>query len=278
MTCEWVRVHMDRYLDRELGPATEAVTQHLAGCTECSALQVSRQSLRQKLRGVADSVSVPGHLSARVRASLDHQSTASRWPQLLAVAAAVLAVVFGGGQLAKRFRPESEDTVLTRATRHALPILRVGLQDHIHCAMFQKYPAKAPTLEALTAELGKDFGGLVRIVQTHVPLGLHVIEAHRCQFKDRKYIHVVARNGDKLISLVITPRGKGEAFENDLQSVVTEAGTRLFAANPEGFQVAGFETGHYLAYLISNTGDAENMAAMRAMTPELREVFSRVEI
>lgn len=278
MNCELVRARMDLYIDREAGNETTAMDEHLSSCAACGEVLANRQALRLKVRGAADSVVVPADLSARIRTKLDGEARGWRWNySLVAVAAAVILTV-GGYELTRAPRMESEEALLGRLSALTSPILRVGLQDHIHCAMFQKYPAQGPTLEQLTTQLGSDFSGLVKIVQAHAPQGLHVIEAHHCSFGERKYIHVVARQGEQLLSLVITLRSPGEAFENDLKTVVSESGVNLYTAGHGDFQIAGFETGHYLVYLISNTSHTENLAAMRAMTPALSEVFRKVEI
>ena len=278
MNCEWVRTRMDLYMDRELGNETTAMEEHLIGCAACGEVLANRQALRAKVRGAADSVVVPSDLSARIRTKLDSEARGWRWNYSLVAAAAALILTVGGYELNKTPRMESEEALLSRLSALTSPILRVGLQDHIHCAMFQKYPAQGPTLEQLTTQLGPDFSGLVQIVQAHAPKGLKVIEAHHCKFGEREYIHVVARQGEQLLSLVITLRSEGEAFENDLKTVVSESDVNLYTAGHGDFQIAGFETGHYLVYLISNTSQTENLAAMRAMTPALSDVFRKVEI
>lgn len=279
--CEWVESKMDLYMDRELGDEATAVEQHLATCTECAETLSFRQALRQKVRSAADGAPVPADLVARVRTRLDSQRTWSfrHWSAL--AAAAMFVLVAGGLVVTQKSGSRSnapEVVMLSQIYAQTSPLLRVGLQDHIHCARFQSYPAQGPTLEALAAGLGPDFRDLVKIVHDHAPQGLQVIEAHRCEFGTRKYIHVVARQGEQLLSLVITERGSGESLGNELKSVLSESGVNLYAANHADFQVAAFQTAHYLTYLISNVSPSENVNAMRAMTPALREVFRNAEI
>lgn len=282
--CEWVESKMELYMDRELGDEANAVEQHLATCTECAETLSFRQALRQKVRSAADGAPVPGDLAARVRTRLDTQGSFRSWTSRhwSALAAAAMFVLVAGGlavtQTSGSRSGVPEVVMLSQIFAQTSSLLRVGLQDHIHCARFQSYPAQGPTLEALAAGLGPDFRDLVKIVHDHAPQGLQVIEAHRCEFGTRKYIHVVARHGEQLLSLVITERGSGESLGNELKSVLSESGVNLYAANHADFQLAAFETGHYLTYLISNVSPSENVGALRAMTPALREVFRKAEI
>ena len=278
LSCKWVRARMDPYMDRETGNETTAMDEHLNGCAACGEVLANRRNLRARVRCAAVYVVVPADLSARIRTKLDGEARGWHWNHSLLAVAAALILAVGGYELNKTPRLDSEEALLGRLSALTSPILRVGLQDHIHCAMFQKYPAQGPTLEQLTTQLGADFRGLVQIVQAHVPNGLRVIEAHHCTFGERRYIHVVARQGEQLLSLVITLRSPGEAFENDLKTVISEAGVNLYTAGHGDFQIAGFETGPYLVYLISNTSQPKNLAVMRAMTPALREVFRKIEI
>lgn len=277
--CEWVELKMDLYMDRELGDEANAVEQHLATCTECAETLTFRQALRQKVRSAADGAPVPTDLVARVRTRLDSQNS---FRARAALAAAAMFVLVAGGlvvtQTSGSRSRAPEVVILSQLFAQTSSLLRVGLQDHIHCAKFRAYPTQGPTLESLAAGLGPDFRDLVKIVHDHAPQGLQVVEAHRCVFGTRKYIHVVARQGEQLLSLVITERGSGESLGNELKLVLSESGAKLYAANHADFQVAAFETGHYLTYLISNVSPSENVDAMRAMTPALREVFRKLEI
>jgi hypothetical protein len=238
-------------------------------CTECAETLAFRQALRQKVRSAADGAPVPGDLAARVRTRLDTQGSFRSWTSRhwSALAAAAMFVLVAGGlavtQTSGSRSGVPEVVMLSQVFAQTSSLLRVGLQDHIHCARFQSYPAQGPTLEALAAGLGPDFRDLVKIVHDHAPQGLQVIEA---------------RHGEQLLSLVITERGSGESLGNELKSVLSESGVNLYAANHADFQLAAFETGHYLTYLISNVSPSENVDALRAMTPALREVFRKAKI
>jgi hypothetical protein len=144
--------------------------------------------------------------------------------------------------------------------------------------MYQPHPANGTPFQEMSAALGPDFVGLLKIVQERVPPGLRVIEGHRCTTKGRHYVHVVASDGEHLISLVIALREEGEALEHDVRAVVAQSGVPIYAGSAENLQMAGFETAKHLVFVISNLGSEKNLAAMRAMTPEVSEVLRRVEI
>ena len=75
---------------------------------------------------------------------------------------------------------EPEATYSARVLAQASPILRVGLQDHVHCAVYQHHPVNGTPLQEMSAALGPDFAGLLKIVQAKVPARLRVIDGHQC--------------------------------------------------------------------------------------------------
>jgi hypothetical protein len=195
---------------------------------------------------------------------------------LLAIAAA-LTITAG----AYYFRPapeapppkETPQQFIARISAEVPPIMQVGLRQHVHCGVLREYPPVAPTLAELAREKAVS-AALIDAIETHAPAGMHVVMAHVCSYQGRQYEHVVARGDGHLMSLLITARGGGEAFTNDLKAVATQVDTDFFSASSQSgsevFVVDAFETRGYLIYLISDGAPAANLKAIEAMAPQVR--------
>jgi hypothetical protein len=149
--------------------------------------------------------------------------------------------------------------------------MQVGLTQHVHCAVFRQYPSEQPSVAELTKALGPQYSGLVLAMQQHLPSDFRVVMAHLCQRRGRSYIHVIARHGSSLISLLLTKKTAGEAFEANLRAV--EAGTALYTSQVQRFNIAGFQTSDYLVYLVSDMDQDGTLAALTAMAPQVQTVL-----
>jgi anti-sigma factor (TIGR02949 family) len=276
--CERVAEALDIYLDREL-PADEmnAIAKHLEQCPDCARELGERQAFRARLRAAARSTPVPAdlvsgidrRLNARARHGFLH-------PGMMALAAAaMLAVCIGAWRV--EFNHPDQNAYLQQVSTGVARIMRVGLNDHVHCAVFRKYPAQPPSLEHMTQLLGRQYADLEPIFAAHIPPGVKVVLAHQCSFRGRRYVHLIARDGTRLISLVIARRQEGEAFENDLRAVAEEGGEAMYSAGAPQFSIAGFETPAHLVYLVSDLSQQQNLHVMEAMAVQLRDALSKAE-
>ena len=262
--CERIVDLLDTWLDREL-PALEAsdVEDHLDTCAPCRAEADARSAFRRRLRAAAQAQPVPAGLAARVFAA--KRPVVYRNPGFMAIAAAaVLTIAVVGYQLnGLRNRMVSQDSYIADLSRETSSIIRVGLKDHVHCAVFRKFPDSPPTFEEMAAELGPEYKDLLPAMAAHVPTGMTVVMAHKCSYQGRQYIHLVARDGRNMISLVIAKRGEGEAFE-----------TPFYSTSVRQYSVAGFETPEHLVYLVSDMNQNQNLQLMQAMTARIRQVLT----
>jgi anti-sigma factor (TIGR02949 family) len=279
--CERFAEALDIYLDGEM-PADQrnAMAKHLEECPECAREAAARQAFRVRLREAARSAAVPADLASKIDRRL--QSGAGnrfRHPGIIVLAAAAMLAV---SILVWRveFRtpgPLEQDAYLQQVSSGLARIMRVGLNDHVHCAVFRKYPAQPPSLERMAQLLGPQYADLQPAFAAHLPAGMKVALAHRCSFRGRRYVHLIARDGARLVSLVIARREQGEALENDLRAVAEEGGTAMYSSDARQFSIAAFETPAHLVYLISDLGEQENMRVMESMAAQIREVLSRQE-
>jgi hypothetical protein len=79
-----------------------------------------------------------------------------------------------------------------------------------------------------------------------------VVSAHHCTAEGRQYTHIILRRGQTLVSIILTRRGDQEVFPRALAGqVVRVAGIPLHEGTRDGYSVAAFESGDWLAYVIS---------------------------
>jgi len=265
LNCAGTLECLDAWLDGELSPAdSAAVARHLETCAGCSGVLANRLSLRERLRRVGRSAEPAPELAQRIHSRLGVDDSPNRTRRGFLAAAAMVLMSVGtyaawkSGHL--RMTPAAREDYIASILPEVAPVMRIGLQQHVHCAVFRSYPAQAPGEEELARDLGPYYAGLVRVMQTHVPGGFRVVMAHRCGYKERPYVHVVAKRGSDLISLLITRRADGEAFD----------GTSVYSSGVSRFSIAGFETPEHLIYLVSDLDQGANAAVFETMTASLK--------
>jgi hypothetical protein len=276
---------LDLYLSRELTPEDKTVRQsHLAACPACANLVAQRQAMRDRLRA-AVAVTAPAGLEYRIRQGLSKKprSAWSAWMLIPVSAFALLAAILPYEYSQGRFRltEESQASYIDRIGSSVPAMVRVGLQQHLHCTVFRKHEEQPPTSPEIIRDLGPKYAELAPVIQRHLPPGFTIMEAHVCTFgpeTGRAYTHVMASDGSRMISLLITNRAGGESLENDLRAVATDSGTRIYAASAQRFHIAAFETGAHLVYVVSDLDRQHNTAALRALAPDVARIVQQAEV
>ena len=278
--CENLADLLDFYIDAEL-PAAEAsgVDRHLSGCAACAQTLEARKAFRNRLRSTVRATPVPPGLAGRVYPKGRPGASAFRNAGIMALAAGVLVtislVAYALGHL--RITAASQDAYVWEVAGRVSPTMSVGLKDHVHCTVFRKFPVNPPAVSEMAAKLGADYADLLTVVEERIPAGCKVMLAHKCRYRGRQYIHIVARDSGKLVSLVIARRDRGEAFESDLRAVVSESGVPVYSTGVQRFALAGFETRDHLVYLISDLDSRKNLELMRSMTAQVSRVLLKLE-
>ena len=170
----------------------------------------------------------------------------------------------------------AQTSYIQRVSATVLSVFKSGLGDHIHCAVFRKYPRNPPTVEEMEAKLGPEYRGLLPLVEPAVPPGYRIVMAHQCTYGDRHFVHLTMRKGEKgedLISVVITRKNPGETL-NTLSPAATASGVPLYQSTAERYQVAGFESEHYLAFVVSTFDGRKNLQLATALAPAVRRLLS----
>ena len=279
-TCDEIGAQFDLYLDGQMErPEAEVFKKHLAVCKECAAVLANRAALRKRLRNVARDVEIPAQLGELVRFSVAREAEKGYRPPpyygkaLWAIAAALVISAAGfyywPSRAANPVPAETQAQFLARVSAQVPTIMRVGLTQHVHCGVFREYPQTPPKLIEMAMEKGAS-PALIDAVESHVPEGCHMVMAHQCAYNGRTYTHLIARGDSGLMSLLITKREEGEAFEKDMKAVADQLNTPIYAASSDKFAVDAFETPEYLVFLVSDFDAAVNLKAMKAMAPQLR--------
>jgi len=264
--CENVRGHLDAYLSRELPEETSReVQRHLESCPQCAAELETRVRIRAKLQAAVRATPVPVHLQAKIRRAVRGARPRPR-TGLWAVAAAALVIVCVALVSRLRVQANPEEAILRKTTGRLAAVLNVGLRDHLHCAVFRKYSKQPEAARQMAADLGPGFADLVALVQAKLPGDFRIIQGHHCNAGGRQYTHLIIASGaggaggGKIVSLILTRRQTGESLTGSIHQ-----------AGVDRFQVVGFASHDYLAYVISDLDAQQNLQLAANLAPALRE-------
>jgi anti-sigma factor (TIGR02949 family) len=273
--CEQIRNQLDAYLSNELlVETTGEVARHLEICAACSRELESRTVVRDALRKAVQKELPPAHLSAairaRVRKTQPHPFLFGRFFSMRALALASLALAVLAGLAGHQWLQ------LRSGRQAAAAILRLGVSDHIHCAIqAHNYPVIARPSDQLAQKLGSRYAGLVPVIESTLT-GFEVLEAHVCSVpgNPRKYVHFIARGRGTILSVILTRREKEEFPAARLLAAKTSGGVDLYDAKLEGMNVAGFETREHFGFVVSDLGEGQMIQIAGTLALPLRNALS----
>jgi hypothetical protein len=284
-TCEHTLGLLDSYLDNELSSdVASRVSEHLDACERCSHELEIRRTVRQRLKGAIRKTSPAPGLQVSIQESVrsDLQSRRSNlYPVGLAIAAALIiclsaAIGYRLGHL--RLTKQSQESYLASISAPLADIMRVGLGDHVHCAVFQAFSNQHPTSQEMARDLGP-YKDLAPLVAKTLPSGYHLEMAHQCRYHARRFVHLTMRKGSTLASLVISRRGDGESFERDqLFPALTDSGVDIYQGSAQRFEISGFETRDYVVYVVSDLSRDHNLNMMRSLAPSISTFLQSVSV
>lgn len=264
--CGKVRGHLDSYLSRELPEETSReVQRHLESCPLCAAELETRARIRAQLQAAVRATPVPGGLEAKVRRAVRGEVSRPR-TGLWAVAAAAAVIVCVALVSFLRVKTDPEEAILRKTSGRLAAVLNVGLRDHLQCAVFRKYSKQPVAARQMAADLGPAFADLVPLVQAKLPGDFRIIQGHHCSAGGRQYTHLIisgGAGGGKTVSLILTRRQSGESLSGGIHQ-----------AGVDRFQVVGFESHDYLAYVISDLDAQQNLQWAATLAPTLREYLA----
>jgi anti-sigma factor (TIGR02949 family) len=286
--CERTRRCLDSYLANEmLAETRRGIERHLETCPACSAELAARTSLRGRLKAAVQRQEVPPGLDARLREALRHTKSRPRPPIAWMPWAAAAAVLFlavatwlirplGAPALPDLADRRGQDVFIRKVSHDLAAVLQVGLGDHIHCSIFRKYPKDPPTIDEMAAMLGPSYKELVPIVKDHVPGGFRILLAHQCGYLGRRFVHVTLSDGSNLLSLVITRKQPAESLAS-LKPTFQASGVAVYQSVARDYDVASFESGQYLAYVISDLGRKRNLEIARNLAPRVHDFLAAIQ-
>jgi anti-sigma factor (TIGR02949 family) len=283
--CDRTRKYLDSYISNELLVETNhEVLKHIENCPACATELDARTRLRTRLKSAVNAQSAPPELQVRIREQIRGSRSGSwfavgrfavGWPRLAVAMSAVVLICAGvwlnysGDRMPALSDGSGQDAYLQRVSATLAEVLKVGLGDHIHCSIFRKYPKNPPPVEEMEADLGPAYKGLLPVVRAAVPGGYRVIMAHQCVHAGRKFIHLTFEKGGDLLSLVIARRNAGESLVG-LSPASEPSGIAIYQSGAERYQVAGFEAGNFLAYVVSDLKSQANLQIAVNLAPGVR--------
>jgi anti-sigma factor (TIGR02949 family) len=273
--CERIRQQLDAYLSNELLVETASdVVHHLENCEGCSRDLDARIRVRDALQRAVANRPVPDSIRADVLHKLRQPQARSfagigvkRWALALAAVAAIILGLF-----------TAEWLNLRRGDKLIASILKLGISDHLICAIqAHNYPEVASPPDQIRTKLGPRYAPLLQVVQERLP-GFDVLEGHICSIpnSDRKYIHFITRGRGTILSVILTERS-GAAFPRGKLLVTADPGTLgIYENRLSGMEVAGFESGTYFAFIVSDLNQKELLQLARGLAPVLNETLHEI--
>lgn len=280
--CKRVRSYLDSYLNNELMVETNhEVLTHLEECDACARSLEDRARVKAQLKRAVMQEYAPAALRARIGNDLRRSRGFSLNTFSLAVAAVAAAVVIAVVTFTLyKSSPTSKPLSLQASVSTGDvtgQILKIGYDDHVFCAIDHNLANKQFTPQQITQALGPEYAGLVALVKQKLPQDYVVAVGHHCHYKGREFVHLIIRNRDDRVSLVIT-RKTGEAFPAGAASTVLQAsGVPIYEASWHNIQVAGMETREYLAFVISNESLEDNQQLASSLEPAVSEFLKKLE-
>src|SRR5215471_17804978 len=314
-SCERYLPYFDAYLDHELPVETQQdILQHTVSCEDCARVLQSRDRMKQLVRNAVTREEAPLELVAALRDRFrsERQSffahDTARW--MMAAAAVLIVAIAGAAALRwdRVIRFGGDDSSFQAVSARVQEILRVGLVDHLHCAILAEKWKMSVSFDEIKANtrrsaLGPEFIDLVPAVQAKLSSNYKIVDGHRCTANNRQYIHLILTGSEdrtrsasargaqgrqpeasrearslKIVSLVITEK-KNESFtQADAVAVMEASGIPIYRDRQGKYEIAGFESDKYIAYVVSNLDRDSNLNVASALAPIVYRHLHRLEV
>lgn len=278
---------LDAYIDDRL-PKNEmaAISTHIESCAACHGELDLRRRLKDRLRSVVTGSPVSPFLETRVLASVRAAEKAGKWSvwgRQIAIVASALAICFViagiSWQLGHlRFTAEAQESYIAKISLQVSNLMRVGLGDHVHCSVFGHVPKVLPRAEEVPNQLPPEYRELLTVTLPHIPPGYRLYTAHQCRYHKRQFVHLSMKNGSRLVSLIITRKQPGEAF--DAREVISGLATTdlpMYTGSVQRFEIVAFQTRDHLAYVVSDLPRGGSAKIMLALAPAVQTFLRSME-
>jgi hypothetical protein len=281
---------LDSYISGELLVETNhEVMHHLEQCEHCRAEYESRVRLRSALREAVHNEAVPVGLDSRIRQRIrgERSTPLLSAPYWGAIAATLVVGIAGwvwpqrGPQPLHLVDVVAQNSYISRVSSRLPAVLRGGLGDHLHCSVSRKYPERYPKPDKAVDErkLGQEFTPLVPVVRQLIPNKYSLILAHTCGYLGRQFVHFTFRREDgKMLSLVVAPKQDRETFDGaTLIPTLRDAGIPVYQDAADSYQVAGFESREYIAWVVSDLSGSDNVQIAASLAPAVLQYLDQLK-
>ena len=279
MNCRDFREIVDSYLADELLTETNhGVLRHLEECAACREEVESHRAIRARLAHAVKAepeFEISPAFERSLRALLRNaQPEEGRWQRFLrmyglrlAGAGLLLILTFG---VLYSIRQTGDGTTSTGGDillASALPaghIVNVAASDHDNCAVkhFSEQPSKP--LKDVSAD-HRELASVVNAGLSGVMKDCKLVDSHACGYGDRRFSHVVLRNGGKMVSVLVTEGGSDESV---VRGKISRFATDKFA-------ISRFDVRDRSVFVISQMDDDNNEKAAEAIASPLRTLFDK---
>jgi anti-sigma factor (TIGR02949 family) len=276
--CRKIRSYLDSYLNSELLVETNhEVLKHIEECRDCARVLDDRGRVKTLLKQAVQHDVAPAALRARIEQNIRRHQPAAWWTassiRWAMAMAAMIVLAIGSWAVIQAVKLRHTPSPFEQSAR----VLEIGLKDHINCTVVHKQADRRFTPEQMTERLGAEFSGLVPVVKEQAPAGYEIVVAHKCHVDKREFVHLILRNQDKVLSLILTHKN-GEAFpSDDALAVAQAAGMPLYEARLQDYEMVGFETKDYLGFVVSNLGREEIQLIATRLAPAVRDFLAPKE-
>lgn len=310
MQCSDFHKIADSYLGDELLIETNhEVIAHLEACPACRRELAARRELRVQLRAAfANSAALQptseftNRLHAHLRAQALHETTTVTRGQWMAIAASVLLFVAIGLLATRRTTHHTSIELVDRGrgnqneakriessspppntSRDAVNLFmaeaaELAAGDHRDCAIDYKLAEEPIPLEEAGRRYDRAYINLASAVmsrQTKLAGGVQFIEAHSCVFNGKRFGHIILKEGNHLVSVLVTDLDN--APTEIAAQTSPEASQAIVNSSVEGYQVSYLTTAKHGIFVVSDLEAARNSQLASILVPSIYEHIKRAE-
>ena len=283
--CERIQGYLDFYLNNELLiETTQEVLKHLEECKDCSQALEARLQTRDLLRKAVERDCAPQALQEKIKRKIRENGSRSQWSLLWRwwSLAAALVLLAGGSIIFRLWNsrtsppPRQQESIARVLSEQTKAILKLGMDDHIHC-ISQQLPDDYPDMDQIARQIGSDCVELPPLVKQRMPEGYKIADAHRCQYNGREFVHVILRNRESVLSVIVTKKNEESFPKESIAPILQASGVRLYEARLQELEVAGFETRDYFAFVVSGLARENNIQIASSLAPAVRDFLIKLE-
>lgn len=280
-SCERIRKYLDAYVSHELTAETKLeVVRHLERCQDCTTALATRHRVKDALR---QAVNRQEPASAALREKiLRNNKPATSWRYWSLAVAASLVLMWGGWLAFRALNLRAASSLPAQASlnvplsEHNTEILKIGLGDHVHCALHRDFSGGPRSFERMSNEMGPEFINLMPVVNERVPHDYKMMVAHQCKFQGRTFVHLILTNQNNILSVILTKKNAESFDQTNLNAVLKASGVPLYQTRLQDLEVAGFETRDYLAYVVSGLPQEDNLRLASNLAPSVRNFLAKL--